>query len=222
MASKEQLEKLFSTKGISNDDLLVVYDDNGLCDAARFWWVLQHYNYTNIRLLNKTYSDWIATKGSFVSETTKTTPTHFTFKASPNLRLHISKEELQKTLHTNTIILDTRSHDEFSGKRQKKGAAKAGRIPNSILMDWATAINFHTDKKIKSIEELDRIYSPIIPSKETPIIVYCHSGVRSSHTTFVLTQLLGYKNVKNYDGSWTEWSNFALPFERDSITTIVN
>tara|TARA_R110002073_G_scaffold14554_1_gene59271 strand:+ start:39875 stop:40807 length:933 start_codon:yes stop_codon:yes gene_type:complete len=221
MASQEQLEKLLSSKGIKSNDLLIVYDDNGLCDAARFWWVLQNYNYTNVRLLNTTYSEWIATTGSFLKEVPKINPTDFKFTNKPSQKLYISKEDVLQELNKNTVILDTRTPDEYSGKRQKKGAVKGGRIPNSKLIDWSTAINFHGNKKLKSIQELDSIYGAIIPSKETPIIVYCHSGVRSAHTTFVLTQLLGYKNVKNYDGSWTEWSYFDnLPFEKDSINSI--
>ena len=111
----------------------------------------------------------------------------------------------------------------LKGKQQKTGAAKAGRIPNSVCIDWSLAIHYNDDKKIKSIEELEQVYSVLGISKSDPIIVYCHSGVRSAHTTFILTQLLGYKNVKNYDGSWTEWSHFNdLPTEQDSITTLLN
>lgn len=223
MASKDSLEKLFSSKGIKNTDLLIVYDDNGLCDAARFWWVLQNYGFTNIRLLHTTYTALRANNRSIDQEIPKVSSTDFKFTNKPFTTLYISKEDVLKKLNKNTIILDTRTPDEYSGKRQKNGAAKGGRIPTSTLIDWATAINFHSDKKLKSIQKLDSIYSTIIPSKKSDVVVYCHSGVRSAHTTFVLTQLLGYKNVKNYDGSWIEWSNFdSLPFERDSITSKLN
>jgi len=221
MINKEGLEKLFRSKGISNNDLLIVYDDNGLCDAARFWWVLQNYNYKNVKLLHSTYTEWKAKNGSITEKIPEISPTGFKFTTQPSKKLYISKEDVLQELNKNTIILDTRTPDEYSGKSQKKGAAKSGRIPNSTLIDWSTAINFHSDKKLKSIQELDSIYGAVIASKETPVIVYCHSGVRSAHTTFVLTQLLGYKNVKNYDGSWTEWSYFDnLPFEKDSLNLI--
>lgn len=221
MANKEKLEKLLSSKGIKNNDLLIIYDDNGLCDAARFWWVLQNYNYTNVKLLQSTYTEWKTNNESIDEEIPKINPTDFKFKTNTSQKLYISKEDVLQELNKNTIILDTRTPDEYSGKRQKKGAAKGGRIPNSRSIDWSTAINFHGDKKLKSIQELDSIYRAIIPSKETPVIVYCHSGVRSAHTTFVLTQLLGYKNVRNYDGSWTEWSYFDnLPFEKDPLNLI--
>jgi len=124
-------------------------------------------------------------------------------------------------LTANTLIVDTRSANEFSGKRQKLGANKGGRIKNSKMFDWSDAIQFSGNKKLKSVDELKVIYGPLNATVDDAIIVYCHSGVRSAHTTFVLTQLLGYKNVKNYDGSWTEWSHFDdLPFEQDSITSI--
>jgi thiosulfate/3-mercaptopyruvate sulfurtransferase len=121
-----------------------------------------------------------------------------------------------------TLIVDSRSDDEFTGKRQKEGATKGGRIPNSKSIDWAKAVNYNGDKKLKSEVDLEKIYAELGASKNDTIIAYCHSGVRSAHTTFVLTQLLGYKNVKNYDGSWTEWSQFDdLPSVQDSITTII-
>lgn len=221
IAQKKTLEKLFSSLGIDNNDLLIVYDDNGLCDAARFWWVLQQYGYTSVRLLNGAYSSW----KNQVKTITTTRPTYptttFLFKNTPSFHTYINKESLKPLLHKATIV-DTRNPDEFSGKRQKKGAYRAGRIPSSISIDWKNAIYYKSDKRIKPVKELEKIYLDQLPSKKTPIIVYCHTGVRSAHTIFVLTQLLGYENVKNYDGSWSEWSYFNdLPFEKDSITTIL-
>ena len=104
------------------------------------------------------------------------------------------------------MLIDTRTKEEFLGEYIKKGAFKAGKIPKSKLIDWANAINYDGDKKIKSKAELNEIYAGL--NKNDTLYVYCHSGVRSAHTTFVLTQILGYKNILNYDGSWTEWSYY--------------
>lgn len=221
IAKKESIEQLFSNLGIQTNDTLIVYDDNGLCDAARFWWVLQQYGHTNIRLLHGSYSGWKEQQGTITTEKPKFRKTAFKFQNNPSSKLYIGKDEVVKLLN-NRIIIDTRTPDEFSGKRQKKGAFKGGRIPNSISIDWSSAIDYNDKKRIRSRQELDSIYGSKLSSKKDPIIVYCHTGVRSAHTIFVLTQLLGYKNVRNYDGSWSEWSYFNdLPFEKDSITTIL-
>ncbi|MDT7833255.1 sulfurtransferase [Flavobacteriaceae bacterium S356] len=221
IAKKETIEQLFSALGIHPDDLLIVYDDNGLCDAARFWWVLQQYGHTNIRLLHGSYSGWKEQNGAVTTEKPEFSKTDFRFKNNASSKLYIGKEAVSTSLNTITIV-DTRTPDEFSGKRQKKGAFKGGRVPTSISINWTSAIDYHNKKRMRPINELDSIYGARLPSKKDPIIVYCHTGVRSAHTIFVLTQLLGYENVKNYDGSWSEWSYFNdLPFEQDSITTIL-
>jgi len=219
MASKQEVESLFQRKGIHQGDLLVVYDDKGLCDAARLWWVLQLYGHDNIRMLHGSYSTWKKLKETS-TEIPEVHPSNFTFQNQLSLQYFTGKEEIREILGEK-LILDTRTEGEFSGKRQKKGATKAGHIPGAIQIDWANAVDYHGDKKFKSIEELKKIYKEVLAHSEDTIITYCHSGTRSAHTTFVLTQLLGMKNVKNYDGSWIEWSYFnALPFEKDSITTI--
>ncbi len=223
MAGREQLETLFSNLGISTHDTIIIYDDNGLCDSSRLWWILQNYDFTQVKLLHGGITDW-KNKGGMVSkEIPKVTKTVFTLTETPSMKYDVSRTEMEEAIARNTMILDTRSHDEFTGKRQKKGAAKGGRIPNSKWIDWSQAIHHTGNKKIKSIEELEQLYSVLGMSKSDPIIAYCHSGVRSAHTTFILTQLLGYENVKNYDGSWTEWSHFNdLPTAQDSITTLFN
>jgi len=223
MASKTQIETLFGKLGIKTEDTIIVYDDNGLCEASRLWWILQNYDFKNIKLLHGGISEWKSNNGLLTTKIPKVNEVVFKLTKHPKMQYYVSKEQVSDALNSNVIILDTRTSDEFSGKRQKKGAAKGGRIPKSIHIDWAEAINHSGDMRIKPIHDLEIIYSQLNIKKNDSIIVYCHSGVRSAHTTFVLTQLLGYKHVKNYDGSWTEWSYFNdLPIERDSITLIKN
>jgi len=221
MASAKKIEALFSRLGIKTGDMLVIYDDKGLVDATRLWWILQNYDYTNVKLLNGGLTAWEVAKGKTTDATAAATlASNFKLTKNPSFRFHNSKKGVLKALKGNTFLLDTRTQDEFSGKNQKKGAFKGGRIPNSILINWVEAIDYNGTKKMKSKKELRQIYGRLPLNKNDTIIVYCHSGVRSAHTTFVLTQLLGYKNVTNYDGSWTEWSYFdELPFVKDSLTT---
>jgi thiosulfate/3-mercaptopyruvate sulfurtransferase len=176
-----------------------------------------------VKLLNGGFLAWKTIEGEIDNLKPTVTVSSFKLYENPSMKYYVSKEEMLSAVKNNTFILDTRTTNEFTGKRHKKGAFKGGRIPNSKLIDWADAVEYHDTKKFKSKEQLNQIYNRLKLSKEDEIIVYCHSGVRSAHTTFVLTQLLGYKNVKNYDGSWTEWSYFNdLPFKQDSITTIKN
>ena len=223
MASKTQIESLFGQLGIATDDTIIVYDDNGLCEASRLWWILQNYDFKNIKLLHGGISEWKSNNGQVATQIPKVNTAVFKLTKHPKMQYYVSKEQVSDALNSNVVILDTRTSEEFSGKRQKKGATKAGRIPNSIHIDWAETINYNGNKHLKSLKELEIIYSELNIKKNDSIIVYCHSGVRSAHTTFVLTQLLGYKHVKNYDGSWTEWSYFNdLPINGNNITLIKN
>jgi thiosulfate/3-mercaptopyruvate sulfurtransferase len=220
MATKEDIEAFFSKLGIKNDAVLVVYDDKGSSDAARLWWLLKSYGFDSVRLLNGGLGAWKQTGGSISDEITVKEPSVFTLPVKKSLDVWIDKDALLQLLKTSdkVIILDARSKEEFSGEKRKEGAARAGRIPESIHIDWARSIDYEGTKKFGTFAELESLYGKMEASRDDTIIVYCHTGVRSAHTTFVLTELLGYQQVKNYDGSWTEWSQFAhLPFQKDSV-----
>ncbi|TMM57478.1 sulfurtransferase [Maribacter algarum] len=221
-ASKIVMEKLLSSMGIQPNDIIIIYDDKGLCDAARLWWVLKTYNFNTVKLLNGGWTDWKKNQGLISNNLPKITPSNFTFSDALSNDYLIQKDSLQAQLdNENIVLIDARTADEFSGKRLKAGAKRGGRIPNSFNIDWTEAIN-SSNRKFKSPEAIEKVYAQIGVTKDKPIVVYCHTGVRSAHTTFVLTELLGYANVKNYDGSWSEWSYYdELPIEKDSVTIVL-
>lgn len=219
----ETIEALFSSLGISNNDSIVVYDDRGSCDAIRFWWILQYYNFKTVKILNGGIDAWKEINGAITTQSTVVKPSLFSIKNKEASSINVTKEEVLRKLNSNSnaIILDTRNADEFSGKRKKKGASRAGRIPKSKLFDWDNAVDYSNDKKLKSIQELKNLVSSLDISETDTIVTYCHSGVRSAHTYFVLKEILGFQHVYNYDGSWTEWSYFEeLPYKKDSITVV--
>jgi thiosulfate/3-mercaptopyruvate sulfurtransferase len=223
MPTKNTIEALFSDLGIKNDDVLVAYDDRGGCDAARLWWVLKNYNVHTTKILNGGLQAWKAIEGSISTDIKAITPSQYKLSPEPPFNLLIHKDDLLARLQTsdNNYIVDTRGEEEHSGEVTKNGAAKGGRIPTSMRINWVEAIDYEGSYKMKPVAELEKIYSRLGAEKTDTIIVYCHSGVRSAYTTFVLTEILGYKNVKNYDGSWTEWSHFdELPFENDVILIV--
>ena len=221
MSSREALEKLLGGMGISQQHRLVIYDDRGCPDAARLWWLLKYYNHNEVSLLNGGLEAWQASGKALSKNPVLYAPTTFKLPETSNTRIWIDKEHLAASLNnkeSGLILVDTRTKAEYQGHTLKPGAKKAGRMSGSIHIDWARAVDFKNHKKIRSVDQLRKIYEDYDITKSDTVVVYCHSGSRSSLTTFVLTELLGYPNIKNYDGSWTEWSHFdQLPFDQDSL-----
>jgi len=217
--SRDTLQALLSKHGVKSNDRIIIYDEKGDVDAARLWWMLSIYGHKNVALLNGGLTEWGLKNQSVTTDALPFKASIYEYPNKADYSMMISLEEVKKAeKDANTFILDTRCSDEFVGIIQKKGAYAKGRIPNSVLIDWACAINYNTDRKFKSLDELKSIYNLDGIAKNHPIITYCQSGVRSAHTTFVLTQLLEFTNVKNYDGSWIEWSYHSeLPIETGEI-----
>ncbi len=220
-AGKKNIELLFGELGIDNNDLIVVYDDKGSADAMRLWCLLKNYDFDSVKILNGGLKSWGSVGGKLTTDPFSYNPTQFYLPEKSSKNLWIDKDELMDLISDeskNVILIDTRSAEEYRGNQIKKAASKGGRIPTSIHIDWAEAVDLEDSKEFRSIQELEKIYEDLKMSTKDTIVVYCHTGYRSSLTTFVLRELMGFENVRNYDGSWLEWSYFEeLPYEKDSI-----
>ncbi len=219
MASKQKIASLLGSIGATPNHHIVLYDNNGCVDAARLWWILSYYGHKNTALLNGGLTAW-EQEGNRISRVEPVKkPLKYIFSPSTDESGMATMRDVKNGINDpNTLLLDTRTSEEYSGANLKTGASRPGRIPGSIWADWVLAIDYGESNKFKTNEELRVLYESKGITPHHTIIAYCHSGVRSAHTTFVLTELLGYPNVLNYDGSWTEWSYHSeLPVETDPV-----
>lgn len=219
-ATKKQLEQLLSSYAINNKTMLLLYDTKGNSNAARFAWQLEMWGFNKIHLIDGGKKSW-ELAGNLLTPSVPEKPAYQAFKFSDSkedqTKLATFMEVAAGLKDTNTLIVDTREPYEYQGKPfekdgktfpYKKGAFTNGAIPTAIHYNWSTAVDLKTDHQLKPIETLqyDLEKAGITPDKN--IILYCQSGTRSAHTHFVLRHILNYPNVKNYDGSWIEWSYF--------------
>ena len=217
IASRVQTEMLFDSLGITNTNKIVIYDAKGGSDAARLWWMLQIYGHKNNVVLNGGLVKW-ELEGNVLDTVQAVYPSSgFKFQGVGDPKLYVAYWDVEEAIaDPNTIIVDTRSLDEYTGASQQNGASRAGHIPTAILFDWGNSVNMDKDHSLKSPKDLLYMLDSLGITADKNIITYCHSGVRSSHVAFVLSELLGFEHVRNYDGSWTEWSYLEeLPIESD-------
>jgi thiosulfate/3-mercaptopyruvate sulfurtransferase len=238
MASRESMEELLSGLGVHPADRLVLYDMKGCADASRLRWILQHYGHHRVYLLDGEKHLWktsgLPLDSSSLAEAYAPSNYRFPEIVSQEKRAHFS-DMIRAINDTNYLILDVRENYEFVGlpfksgdeiHHFKSGASGAGSIPGAIHLNWSDAVNLGGDHRFKSTEELRMMYESAGVRPDKDIIVYCQSGVRSANTTFVLTELLDYPRVRNYDGSWIEWSyyhknGFHFPVDHHSDSTAV-
>jgi thiosulfate/3-mercaptopyruvate sulfurtransferase len=216
---KAEMEQLLGSAGIDNNTTVVLYGDNNNWFACWAFWQLKYYGHNDVKVMNGGRAKWTAENRALTTDAPDQAAK--TYRASePNQALRAYRDQVLASVNAGNIALvDVRSPDEYAGillappNLPQEGAQRGGHIPGAANIPWAQAAN--EDGTFKSADELQQLYGGkgIDGSKET--IAYCRIGERSSHTWFVLTQLLGHSNVRNYDGSWTEWGSIVgAPIEK--------
>ena len=219
--TKEEWEQLLARSGIGNDTSVILYGDNNNWFAAFAYWLFKLYGHDNVRLMNGGRKKWVDEGRSLTTD--KVSPQSASYRAKePKTNIRALRERVAQAVgKIGQALVDVRSPGEYSGQLlapdnlPQEGAQRGGHIPGAASIPWGTAVA--EDGTFKPIEQLREIYGGkgITPDKE--IIAYCRIGERSAHTWFVLTELLGYPDVRNYDGSWTEWGSLVgVPIETGS------
>ncbi len=211
IASRENLQQLLRNAGVNKDSTVILYGDNNNWFAAWGAWVFDVYGVNNVKLLDGGRKKWESEGRPLSVKQTSVKPGNITLaEANPALRAYLSDVvSVAKQENATTKLVDIRSADEYSGKifapaGVQELSIRAGHIPGAVNVPWGQAVA--ADGTFKSAEELRKVYAAVGIDGTKPIITYCRIGERSSHTWFALKKILGY-DVKNYDGSWTEYGN---------------
>ena len=221
--SKAQFEKLMSEAGISNDTTVILYGDNNNWFAAWALWQMKMYGHKDVRLMNGGRKKWLA-EGRDVNQEIPSFAAATYTPSGPDNALRAFLDQVQASVQgQRSALVDVRSPGEFTGEilappGLPETCQRGGHIPGARSIPWGKACN--EDGTFKSHDELKALYDSEGVDGTKPIIAYCRIGERSSHTWFVLSYLLGYDHVRNYDGSWTEWGNLVgAPVERGAAHT---
>ncbi|MCD1570090.1 sulfurtransferase [Agromyces mediolanus] len=206
----EQFAALLGSKGIARDSTVVIYGDKNNWWAAYALWVFTLFGHEDVRLLDGGRDLWIAEGRELTTAPAEVTPVEYPVVERDDTVVRAFKEDV--LAHLGRPLIDVRSPEEYSGERTtapaypEEGALRAGHIPTAASVPWARAAA--SDGTFRSRSELDAIYRDEVGLEDDDeIVAYCRIGERSSHTWFVLTHLLGFEHVRNYDGSWTEWGS---------------
>ncbi|MGW4154386.1 sulfurtransferase [Micromonospora chersina] len=209
--NQAQFSELLSARGIGNDDTVILYGGNNNWFAAYAYWYFKLYGHRDVKLLDGGRKKWELDARPLVTDTVERPATRYVAQA-PDTSIRAFRDEVVDAIGTKNLV-DVRSPDEYAGRLlapahlPQEQAQRAGHVPTAISVPWSKAAN--EDGTFKSDDELRKIYADagLDDSRET--IAYCRIGERSSHTWFVLQELLGHRNVKNYDGSWTEYGSLV-------------
>jgi thiosulfate/3-mercaptopyruvate sulfurtransferase len=217
--SKAQFEALLSDRGVANDDTVVLYGGNNNWFAAYAYWYFKLYGHQDVKLLDGGRKKWELDSRELTDELPNRAKTSYTATEQDHT-IRAFRDEVVEAIGTKNLV-DVRSPDEFAGRLlapahlPQEQSQRAGHIPTAVNVPWSKAAN--DDGTFKSDEELKEIYGEAGFDFSKDTIAYCRIGERSSHTWFVLQELLGHKNVKNYDGSWTEYGSLVgVPIELGS------
>ena len=217
--SKSQLEELLSKIGLSADSALILYGDFNNWFAAFAFWILKYYQVNKVALMNGGRKKWLAEDRQVTREQRSYSRTAFKVRGTDEtIRTYL--DSMKKRLgQRDSVLVDVRSPAEFTGEitappeYPNEHAQRGGHIPGAVNIPWSQAVK--EDGTFKTAEELRKLYEGKGVIADKDIVTYCRIGERSSFTWFVLKYLLGYPNVKNYDGSWTEWGNMVKnPIEK--------
>ncbi len=217
--TREEFEEVCSSLGIANDTTVVFYGDKSNWFATYAFWLFSYYGHKNLKIMDGGRLKWQQEGRPLVKEVPSYPRTQYRAQ-EPDESIRAYRDDVFAHIRERKALVDVRSPQEYSGELlhmpnyPQEGALRGGHIPGAANIPWSRAVN-EADSTFKSYEELRQLYESqgILPDQD--VIAYCRIGERSSHTWFVLTHLLGYPKVRNYDGSWTEWGNLVgAPIEK--------
>ena len=219
LLTSDEVADLLGRSGISNDTTIVLYGDNNNWFAAWAFWFLRMYGHQNVKLMNGGRVKWVAEGRPITNDVPSPTAVSYSASAADTSLRALRDTVLAAASAGGTQLVDVRSPAEYNGEviapenMPQEGAQRSGHIPGAASIPWLTTIN--DDGTFKSADELGDIYGPKGIDGGTDVITYCRIGERSAHSWFALTQLLGFDNVSNYDGSWTEYGSLVgAPIEK--------
>jgi thiosulfate/3-mercaptopyruvate sulfurtransferase len=220
IVDKAAFEAVLGERGIGNDTAVVLYGDKNNWFAAYAYWYLKVYGHGDVRILDGGRQKWIDEGRDLTTDVPSPTAQPYT-ASERDESIRAYRDQVREWLGGGVSLVDVRSPGEYAGDLiappgyEQEGAQRAGHIPTAVSIPWASAVR--DDGTFKSADELRELYGGKGVAEAQPVTAYCRIGERSAHTWFVLRELLGYEDVRNYDGSWTEWGNLVdVPIEKGS------